>query len=246
VFAVDDPDPVAGHGADDLRAAGVIVEAGLLHDEAAWSNAAWLHRTRTGRPYVTWKYAATLDGRVAAADGTSRWITGEAARHDVHLLRARSDAIVVGTGTVLADDPGLDVRLPGVTIAKPPLRVVVGHRPLPPAAKVLDDSAPTLVIAEHDPASVLKLLAERDVVSVLLEGGPTLAGAFVAAGLVDRVVAYLAPALLGAGLPALGDAGIETLAAALQLRVDSVDLIGDDVRVTATTVAAAATSKRSE
>ena len=252
VFAVDDPDPVAGHGADDLRAAGVIVEAGLLHDEAARSNAAWLHRTRTGRPHVTWKYAATLDGRVAAADGTSRWITGAAARHDVHLLRARSDAIVVGTGTVLADDPQLDVRLPGVTIAKPPLRVVVGHRPLPATAKVLDDSAPTVVIADHDPGAVLKLLADRDVVSVLLEGGPTLAGAFVAAGLVDRVVAYLAPTLLGAGLPALGDAGIETLAAALKLRIDAIDLVGDDVRITASTVPGTNTvphvntSKRSE
>jgi diaminohydroxyphosphoribosylaminopyrimidine deaminase/5-amino-6-(5-phosphoribosylamino)uracil reductase len=241
VFAVDDPDPVAGHGADDLRAAGVLVEAGLLHDEAARSNAAWLHRTRTGRPYVTWKYAATLDGRVSAADGTSRWITGAAARHDVHLLRARSDAIVVGTGTVLADDPRLDVRLPGATIAKPPLRVVVGYREVPSTAKVLDDSAPTVVIADHDVASVLKLLAERDVVSALLEGGPTLAGAFVAAGCVDRIVAYLAPALLGAGLPALGDAGIETLAAALKLRIDAVDLIGGDVRITATTA-----TKRSE
>jgi diaminohydroxyphosphoribosylaminopyrimidine deaminase/5-amino-6-(5-phosphoribosylamino)uracil reductase len=252
VFAVEDPDPLAGHGAADLRAAGVVVEAGLLRDDAASSNAAWLHRTRTGRPYVTWKYAATLDGRVAAADGTSRWITGEAARHDVHLLRARSDAIVVGTGTAIADDPRLDVRLPGVVIAKPPLRVVVGNRPLPSAAKVLDDSAPTLVIADHDPASVLKLLAERDVVSVLLEGGPTLAGAFVAAGLVDRVVAYLAPTLLGAGLPALGDAGIETLAAALKLRIDAVELVGGDLRITATTattvsaVTARTTSKRSE
>jgi diaminohydroxyphosphoribosylaminopyrimidine deaminase / 5-amino-6-(5-phosphoribosylamino)uracil reductase len=234
VFAVEDPDPVAGHGAADLRAAGVVVEAGLLYNEAARSNAAWLHRSRTGRPYVTWKYAATLDGRVCAADGTSRWITGEAARHDVHLLRARSDAIVVGTGTVLADDPRLDVRLPGVEVTSPPLRVVVGRRELPVAAKVLDDSAPTVLLADHDPASVLAYLAERDVVGVLLEGGPTLAGAFVAAGLVDRVVTYLAPALLGAGVPALGDAGIETLSAALRLHVDAVDLVGDDVRIVST------------
>ena len=237
VYAVDDPDPVAGHGAADLRAAGIAVEAGLLHDEAARSNAAWLHVTRTGRPYVTWKYAATLDGRVSAADGTSRWITGEAARHDVHLLRARSDAIVVGTGTVLADDPRLDVRLPGTAITHQPLRVIVGRRDIPATANVFDGSAPTLQLADHDPASVLKSLAERDVVSVLLEGGPTLAGAFVAAGLVDRVVAYIAPALLGSGLPALGDAGIETLAAALRLHVEAVDLVGGDVRITATTAA---------
>jgi diaminohydroxyphosphoribosylaminopyrimidine deaminase / 5-amino-6-(5-phosphoribosylamino)uracil reductase len=234
VYAVDDPNPVAANGADVLRAAGVVVESGLLHDEAARSNAAWLHRQQTGRPFVTWKYAATLDGRVCAADGTSRWITGEAARHDVHVLRSRSDAIVVGTGTVLADDPRLDVRLADVSMSRQPLRVVVGRRELPPTSKVLDDSAPTLLLHEHEPASVLKRLADRDVVSVLLEGGPTLAGAFVGAGLVDRVVAYFAPALLGSGLPSLGDAGIETLAAALRLTIDEVRLVGDDVRVVAT------------
>jgi diaminohydroxyphosphoribosylaminopyrimidine deaminase/5-amino-6-(5-phosphoribosylamino)uracil reductase len=234
VFAVADPDPVAGHGGEELRAAGVAVEEGLLGDEAARSNAAWLHHARTGRPFVTWKYAATLDGRVAAADGTSRWITGEAARHDVHLLRSRSDAIVVGTGTVLADDPRLDVRLPGIANPNRPLRVVVGRRPVPPTAKVLDGAAPTVVLAEHDPKSVLADLSDRGVVSVLLEGGPTLAAAFVAAGLVDRVVAYLAPALLGSGPAALGDAGIETLQSALRLHVGAVDLIGDDIRIIAT------------
>jgi diaminohydroxyphosphoribosylaminopyrimidine deaminase / 5-amino-6-(5-phosphoribosylamino)uracil reductase len=234
VFAVADPDPVAGHGAEDLRAAGVVVEEGLLGDEAAGSNAAWLHHARTGRPFVTWKYAATLDGRVAAADGSSRWITGEAARHDVHLLRARSDAIVVGTGTVLADDPRLDVRLPDASNANRPLRVVVGRREIPATSRVLDDAAPTVLLTDHDPKSVLAFLSERGVVSVLLEGGPTLAGAFVAAGMVDRVVAYLAPALLGAGATALGDAGIETLSSALRLHVDAVDLIGDDIRIIAT------------
>jgi diaminohydroxyphosphoribosylaminopyrimidine deaminase/5-amino-6-(5-phosphoribosylamino)uracil reductase len=234
VFAIADPDPVAGHGGDELHAAGILVEEGLLADEAARSNTAWLHYVRTGRPFVTWKYAATLDGRVAAADGTSRWITGEAARHDVHLLRARSDAIVVGTGTVLADDPRLDVRLPAAVDVNRPLRVVVGRREIPPASKVLDDAAPTVLLTEHDPQSVLAYLSGRDVVSVLLEGGPTLAGAFVAAGMVDRVVAYLAPALLGAGPAALGDAGIETLQSALRLHVDAVDLIGADIRIIAT------------
>ena len=234
VFAVADPDPIAGHGADDLRAAGIVVDEGLLSEEAARSNAAWLHHARTGRPFVTWKCAATLDGRVAAADGTSRWITGEAARHDVHRLRARSDAIVVGTGTVLSDDPRLDVRLPDVSRPNRPLRVVVGRREVPPTAKVLDDAAPTVLLTDHNPKSVLAYLADRGVVGVLLEGGPTLAGAFVAAGMVDRVVAYLAPALLGAGPAALGDAGIETLRSALRLHIDAVDLIGDDVRIIAT------------
>jgi diaminohydroxyphosphoribosylaminopyrimidine deaminase/5-amino-6-(5-phosphoribosylamino)uracil reductase len=234
VFAVADPDPIAGHGAHDLRAAGVLVDEGVLGEEAARSNAAWLHHARTGRPFVTWKYAATLDGRVAAADGASRWITGEAARHDVHLLRALSDAIVVGTGTVLADDPRLNVRLPDAANSNRPLRVVVGRRAVPPTSRVLDDAAPTVLLTDHDPKSVLAYLSDRGIVSVLLEGGPTLAGAFVAAGMVDRVVAYLAPALLGAGPAALGDAGIETLRSALRLHVDAVDLIGADVRIIAT------------
>jgi len=234
VFAVADPYPPAANGAEVLRAAGVVVEEGLLRAEAAWSNAAWLHFVRTGRPFVTWKYAATLDGRVAAADGTSRWITGEAARLDVHRLRSLCDAIVVGTGTVLADDPSLDVRLPDVSTSRHPLRAIVGRRPVPPTAKVFAGEGPTIQLAEHDPAAVLKDLADRGVVSVLLEGGPTLAAAFVAAGLVNRVVAYLAPALLGSGQSALGDLGIETIAGALKLHVDQVDLVGDDVRVVAT------------
>lgn len=233
VYAVDDPSAVAGGGAQVLAAAGVEVESGLLADEAARANEAWLHKARTGRPFVTWKYAATLDGRIAAADGTSRWITGVDARADVHELRRRSDAVVVGTGTALTDDPQLTVRLPGISISRQPLRVVVGRRELPASAKVFDDTAPTLVLTDHDPVAVLKTLADRGVVSVLLEGGPTLAAAFAAAGLIDKVVAYIAPALLGAGPAALADAGIMTIGQALRLHLDDVDLIGIDVRIVA-------------
>jgi diaminohydroxyphosphoribosylaminopyrimidine deaminase/5-amino-6-(5-phosphoribosylamino)uracil reductase len=231
VFAVADPSSTAGGGADVLRAIGIEVEAGVLEHEAAAANEAWLHRSRTGRPFVIWKYAATLDGRVAAADGTSRWITGSQARIDVHRLRAECDAIVVGTGTVLADDPELTVR--GIEFSRQPLRVVVGRRPLPPSARVLDAAAETLLLADHDPAAVLTELADRDVVSVLLEGGPTLAASFVAAGLVDKVVGYVAPALLGAGPSVLASVGIETIAETLRLQVDDVRLIGGDVRVVA-------------
>lgn len=233
VYAVDDPSPPAGGGAAVLRAAGVEVVGGLLAAEAARSNEAWLHRARTGRPFVIWKYAATLDGRAAAADGTSRWITGDAARHDVHLLRSRVDAVVVGTGTVLADDPSLTVRLADVSMSRHPLRVVVGRRQLPPSAKVLDQTAPTALLAAREPEAVLKALAERDVVSVLLEGGPTLSGAFMGAGLIDKVVAYFAPAFLGAGQSALGDAGISTIGGALRWHIDAVDMIGADVRIIA-------------
>jgi diaminohydroxyphosphoribosylaminopyrimidine deaminase/5-amino-6-(5-phosphoribosylamino)uracil reductase len=231
VFACADPNPRAGGGAQELRAAGVEVISGVLARDAARANEAWLHFARTGIPFVTWKFAATLDGRVAARDGSSRWITGPRARRDGHVLRSWSDAIVVGTGTALADDPALTVRLPGAS--RQPLRVVVGRRPLPKSARVFDGTAPTVVLAERDPLLVLKRLAGRDVVSVLLEGGPTLAGAFLAAGAVDKVVAYLAPAFLGSGMSALGDAGVSSISEAFRWHVDEVATLGEDVRVVA-------------
>ena len=229
VVACADPTAQAGGGTEVLRAAGVEVVTGVLADEVARGPLeAWLTAQRTGRPFVTWKYAATLDGRSAAADGTSRWITGEQARADVHRLRAESDAVLVGVGTVLADDPALTARPdPG----RQPLRVVLDRSGrVPPDAQVLDGRAPTVVL-DLPPLQALADLQARGVVSVLLEGGPTLAGAFVRAGLVDRVVGYVAPALLGAGPPALGDAGVGTVEQAVRLRLDDVARLGDDVRL---------------
>ena len=236
VVGVPDPNPVAAGGADVLAAAGVDVTVGTTAEQVAHGPLrAWLHRQRTGRPFVTWKYAATLDGRSAAADGTSRWITSPEAREQVHRLRAGVDAVLVGTGTVLADDPALTVRLPGRSPdAGQPLPVVVGTRPVPPGARLRD--RPYLQLATHDPAQVLAELADRDVASVLLEGGPTLAGAFLAAGLVDLVVAHLAPALLGAGPAALGPAGVGTIADAHRLHVEHVGRAGPDLVVTASPV----------
>jgi diaminohydroxyphosphoribosylaminopyrimidine deaminase/5-amino-6-(5-phosphoribosylamino)uracil reductase len=232
VYAVPDPSPRARGGADQLRSAGIEVVVGVLAAEAARSNEAWLHFASTGRPFVTWKFAATLDGRTAAADGTSRWITGAAARDDAHRLRGEHDGVLVGSGTALVDDPSLTVRR-GVLTSRQPLRVVVGRRELPSSAKVFDDAAPTLTVREHDPDLVLKELAGRDVVSVLLEGGATLAGAFMRAGRVDKVVAYLAPAFLGAGKSVLADAGITTISDILRWRVDDVEAVGRDLRLTA-------------
>ncbi|WP_106180546.1 bifunctional diaminohydroxyphosphoribosylaminopyrimidine deaminase/5-amino-6-(5-phosphoribosylamino)uracil reductase RibD [Prauserella shujinwangii] len=234
-FAVADPTAQAAGGADVLRDAGVDVAGGLLAEEAAAGPLrAWLHHARTGRPHVTWKYAATLDGRVAAADGTSRWISGPGSRAEVHAIRAAADAVVVGTGTVRADDPWLTVRGPGGEPAgRQPLRVVVGTGEVPGGARVLDDAAETLLVRTHDPAEVLARLAERDAVDVLLEGGPTLAGAFVRAGLVDRIVAYVAPALLGAGPAALGPAGVSTITEIHRWRVEGVTMSGEDVRISA-------------
>ncbi|WP_164254376.1 bifunctional diaminohydroxyphosphoribosylaminopyrimidine deaminase/5-amino-6-(5-phosphoribosylamino)uracil reductase RibD [Streptomyces sp. S4.7] len=262
VYAVGDPDPRATGGAQTLRAAGVRVEQGLLADEAEAGNAAWLTSVRLGRPHVLWKYAATLDGRIAAADATSRWITSAESRADVHRLRAEADAVVVGSGTARADDPHLAVR--GVEGAVQPLRVVVdtGATAVRPGARVLDGAGPTLIAVADDadtthlkaagpggaPVDVLRLpraerglsvpallagLHARGVRSVLLEGGPTLAGAFVAAGAVDKVVGYLAPVLLGAGPASLGDAGITTLTGALRLRMTGTESVGPDLRVTA-------------
>jgi diaminohydroxyphosphoribosylaminopyrimidine deaminase/5-amino-6-(5-phosphoribosylamino)uracil reductase len=237
VHAIDDPDPVAGGGASTLRAAGVEVESGVLADEARALNTRWLSAVARRRPFVTWKLAASLDGRSAAADGSSRWITGPAARRDVQRLRAAADAVVVGTGTALADDPRLTVRddddrdLPH---DQQPVRVVVGRRALPAGSRLLDGAAPTLHLRTDDPGIVLAQLYERDVREVWLEGGPRLAGAFCAAGLVDEVVAYVAPVLLGAGPAALVHAGVATIADALRLQVSDVTVIDGDVRITAT------------
>ena len=236
VYAVPDPNPEAAGGADTLRHAGIAVEAGLLADEAEQVNAVWLHAIRTGRPYVTWKFAGTLDGRSAAADGTSRWITGIEARADVHRMRAECDAIAAGTGTVLADDPALTVRdRAGNRTGRQPLRVVVGHRPVPAGAQVrAGDGTGWIQLPTHDPAEVLRALQVRDIRHLGLEGGPTLAAAFVGAGLVDRIVGYLAPALLGSGRPAIGDLGAESIAGLRRFHLEDVTRLGDDLRLTLT------------
>lgn len=295
-------DPVHGGGADVLRAAGVEVHGPgspllpqELTAEAAAVNEEWRTAQRTGRPHVTWKLAATLDGRSAAADGTSRWITGAAARADVHRLRDRADAVLVGAGTQRTDNPALTVR-PAPADGRQPLRVVLDPSGRTrPGARVLDRCAPTLLVLsdgvrvpelpEHvqvacvppaprragtrpratsldpgaapahgaalaqgaalapgagggqatllDPAAVLGLLHRRGLRSVLLEGGPNLAGSFLAAGLVDRVVAYLAPMLLGTGPAALADAGVATITGAHRLGPPEVHVLGADLRLSA-------------
>jgi len=235
VYAVADPTTQAGGGADVLRSAGMEITGGVLAEQAARSNEAWLLAERLRRPFVTWKYAVTLDGRTAAADRTSRWITGGQARADVHVLRAQVDAVLIGAGTVLADDPQLTVRdADGAQAARQPLRVVADRRGLvPPSARIFDAAAPTWVSKAADPAGLLAELYARDVRHVLLEGGACLAGSFVRAGLVDRVVAYVAPTLLGDGQPALCGTRIGTIGSARRLRLDDVTQIGSDVRITA-------------
>ena len=229
VYAVDDPNAIAGGGAGRLQAAGVQVRSGVLADQvAAGPLREWLHKQRTGLPHLTWKYASSVDGRSAAADGTSQWISSEASRLDLHRRRATADAIVVGTGTVLADDPALTARRPDGSLAdRQPLRVVVGMREIPPEAKVLNDDSRTMVIRTHDPMEVIRALSDRT--DLLLEGGPTLAGAFLRAGAVNRVLAYVAPILLGGPITAVDDVGVPTIARALRWRFDAIDRAGPDL-----------------
>ncbi len=227
VVAVTDPDPqVAGRGLAQLEAAGVAVEVGCRADEVTDQLAAYLHHRRTGRPLVVLKLAATLDGRTAAADGTSQWITGVAARTDAHRLRAQSQAIVVGAGTVAADDPTLTTRL---VEGPDPLRVVLGRAP--EGARI--HPCREWDRGDGDLAALLDHLGGDGVLQVLVEGGATVATAFHRAGLVDRYVLYLAPALAG-GDDAAGlfrGPGPATITDLWRGRITAVSPVGDDLRV---------------
>jgi len=211
----------------------------------------------TGRPRVTWVFGSTLDGRVAAPDGSSRWISSRAARADAHRLRATHDAVLVGSGAARTDDPHLGLRH-GVA-GRPPLRVVLDARAsiVGPSSRVVDDAAPTLVVigaGAPEPAlpprvaiarvpvdvrghldlhATLDELVARGVRSVLVEGGPTIAGAFLRAGLVDDVVGYLRAAVLGAGRPLLDLAGVTSIDDLRPLHLIDAEVVGDDVRIRA-------------
>lgn len=261
VAAMEDPDPrTAGKGIAALRTAGIDAASGLLASEARKLNEQYiLHRT-AGRPFVTYKAGMSLDGRTAAADGSSQWITSAAARRDAHRLRAQSDAICAGVGTVLTDDPMLTVR--GVPGSRSPLRVVVDSAARTPvAAKVLSTDAPTVVFTaagDAEPAvaalkeagievvcvpgesgtvdlkEMLRILGDRGVVSLLLEGGATLAGSLAGGGLIDRYVFYLAPKLLGAsGAGALNGWVADSVTDAAALVISEIKRLGSDLRVTA-------------
>jgi diaminohydroxyphosphoribosylaminopyrimidine deaminase/5-amino-6-(5-phosphoribosylamino)uracil reductase len=240
VFAVADPGDRSAGGAQTLREAGVDVEQGVLAAEAEEFLHVWLTATRARRPFVTLKWASTLDGRTAAADGSSRWITGTAARQRVHEQRAQADAIVVGTGTALADDPSLTARGDGgELLTDQPVPVVIGNRAIPATARVFAHPHPPILATGHDLNAILRDLYDAEIRHVYVEGGPTLASALVAAGLVDEYLVYLAPALLGGPQLALGDIGVDSIGEARRLRTQSVELLGDDILITARPVAAA-------
>jgi len=234
VSAVSDPGQASAGGAQTLRDAGVSVEGGVLAEEAEEFQHVWLTAARNGRPYVTVKWASTLDGRAAASDGSSQWITGTAARQRVHEQRAASDAILVGTGTVFADDPTLTARGDaGELMPDQPLPVVVGERHIPGDAKLWDHPRGVVESGTRNLDEVLAWLFEQGIRRVYVEGGPTLASSFIAAGLVDEYLVYLAPKLLGGDKLALGDLGISSIGAARELRIRSVEPLGDDLLITA-------------
>ncbi|MEV4666685.1 bifunctional diaminohydroxyphosphoribosylaminopyrimidine deaminase/5-amino-6-(5-phosphoribosylamino)uracil reductase RibD [Microbacterium sp. LWO12-1.2] len=229
VYALDDPGAASGGGADRLRNAGVDVEAGEQADAAHLLIEGWLTAQRLGRPHVTVKWAQSLDGRAAADDGTSQWITGPEARADVHRRRAASDAIVVGTGTVLADDPALTARDGDTLLPHQPVPVVIGTRRTPEDAALRRHPHEPLFYETADLRTVLADLHSRGMQRVFIEGGPTLASAFIAAGLFDRVLTYVAPVLLGGRRVALTDVGVSTIGEAHRLTVDEWVPLGADL-----------------
>lgn len=234
VYAVADPNPRADGGAERLSSAGVEVAGGLLEDEVTTFLSPWLTAARLGRPHVTLKWAASLDGRVAAADCSSQWITGPAARGHAHRQRATVDAILVGTGTVLADDPSLTARdANGGLLEHQPTPVVVGVRAVPTNAKLRAHPRTLVETGTRDLNEVMRALSDRGIHRVLVEGGPTLATALVAAGLVDEYLIYLAPTLLGGDRLALGDIGVGAIADARKLRITGVERLGDDILILA-------------
>ncbi|MDN5895729.1 MAG: bifunctional diaminohydroxyphosphoribosylaminopyrimidine deaminase/5-amino-6-(5-phosphoribosylamino)uracil reductase RibD [Nocardioides sp.] len=237
IYAQPDPTPAAAGGAEALRAAGIDVEAGLHEQDARALNKAWTFALEHRRPFVTWKFATTLDGRSAASDGSSRWVSSRAARLDTHRLRGLCDTMLVGANTVSVDDPELTVRDEiDEPVEHQPLRVVMGRRDLPGDKRIFNARADTLHLRTRDPREVLTDLFARDRQHVFLEGGPTLAASFLRAGLIDEVVVYVAPMLLGSGRNAVGDLGIESIAGARHFAVTDVTTLpghepGEDANV---------------
>lgn len=236
IYAVRDTSHTAAGGAERLRAAGVQVCPGLLEAEAVALNRRWFAAVEAARPFTTLHLAQTLDSQIAAADGTSQWISGPESRRDSHELRRRIDAILVGTGTVMTDNPRLTARTAdGTAAAEQPLRVAMGRRSVPDDAAIRGDDGLFLQLESHDPYTVGRQLHSRGIRHLMVEGGAKIAAAFLRAQLVDEIVIYLAPSFLGRGIATLDDLGINTLDEAQHWRWDPVDgwavPLGNDLRL---------------
>ena len=234
VFATKDPGNESAGGAQKLSSAGVEVIEGVLEDVASKQSTVWLTAMKKQRPYISLKWAQTLDGRTAASDKTSKWISGPVSREDVHLRRSQLDAILVGTGTVQYDNPDLTARKPdGSRYEHQPLRVVVGKTELSNDLRVFNEEAPTIQLKTHDINEVLSKLWDRGIRHVLVEGGAQLASEFIAKGLFDEILIYQAPLLVGGSNVAVTDIGINTMEKALELSFTEVKQLGQDVFIRA-------------
>lgn len=230
IYGQSDPNPKAAGGAQVLKDAGIEVLGNVLSDEASAINREWSFAVTNGRPFVTLKMAVSLDGRVANPDGSRRSISGSESRRDVAELRSRVQAILIGARTAVVDDPSLTARYPdGTLMSTQPLRVVVGMRELFSGLTLFNEDAPTLVLATHDPSVVMSELAQRNIRHVLIEGGPTVASSFLNADLVDEVLWYCAPTMIGEGPLALG----ENSGVAREFNIARVQTIGEDLKITA-------------
>lgn len=228
VYAVSDPNPIATGGAERLRAAGIEVESGIGEVQARLENRAWLTKMELGRPRITWKIASTMDGKTAASDGSSKWITGELARTDVAHMRSQFDAIITSTATVIADDPLMTSK----GFGKNPVRIVMGTTEIVAGAQIMDGSAETILIKSQNFKELIALANERGFNQVLIESGPTFGTALLREDLIDEIVLFQAPTLFGSGLPSIGDLGIKNISRRLDFEISDVEMIGSDLKIT--------------
>ena len=225
IYAITDPNPIAAGGAQLLTAAGITVEQ-QKSAELEFMQRAWLTKQLLGRPLMIWKVAMTLDSKVAASDGTSQWISGPESRDDVQVLRAQSDAIVIGTNTAIIDNPHLVPR----GHAARPVRIVCGEQVVPPTHNVFDEQARTITVKSKSIPELMKVLSDEGFNQVLVEAGPTLGSALMATGNIDELIIYQAPKLLGAGKEFVSHLGISTLADHIGLELISAAQFGGDTK----------------
>lgn len=229
-----DPNQLASGGAKALEAAGIkVVFIGEV-SEIDYSNRAWLHKIKNGRPYFIWKIATTLDGRTAAIDGSSKWITGPDSRAEVSKLRSESSAILVGTATALADNPNLIPHDIETTRKTNPVRIVMGLREIPSEFNLHNDAAETVFLQSHDFFELLKLCADRDFNQVFVESGSELGTELLKAGLIDELVIFQAASLLGSGQSFIGDLGATNISEKMDFIVRDVAQFGNDLKITLT------------
>jgi diaminohydroxyphosphoribosylaminopyrimidine deaminase/5-amino-6-(5-phosphoribosylamino)uracil reductase len=228
IYAVSDPNPVASGGAQRLREAGIEVDSGLAQQEASFANRAWMTKIAKDRPRITWKIASTMDGKVAASDGSSKWITGEPARADVALMRSQADAIVTSTTTVNADDPLLTSK----GLGNNPVRIVMGSSEIAANSQILGKDAKTVIIKSRDPKELIAFANERGFNQLLIESGPTFGTALLSQNLIDEIVLFQAPTFLGSGTPSISNLGITNITGRCDFEIADVEIIGADLKIT--------------